>query len=237
MMDTSNPGRPRPHAYPPAVELDPVVRDVFDAAPMLIWISGPDKLWTWFNRPWLNFTGRTMEQELGNGWVQGIHADDLQRYLSVYDTHFDEQRPFRTQYRLRADDGVYRWIDSTGIPRYDPNGTFLGYIGSCVDIHDMRTAELHLLKEEVQASIQGTETPLQPREGLPAPALPTLVAHTLNRTLRTIQDNLEAAQRQLAQDAPDASFTHAIGAALHAVRQAPPLVERLLAFAHRRDQS
>src|SRR5436305_1156281 len=76
-------------------------RAIMDAAPVIIWVSGPDRSCIWFNRPWLEFTGRSMERELGTGWAQGVHPDDLDRFLKTYIEHFDARRPFRMQYRLR----------------------------------------------------------------------------------------------------------------------------------------
>jgi PAS domain S-box-containing protein len=112
-------------------------RIVADAAPVLIWMSDVNKLCTFFNKPWLEFTGRTMEQELGNGWAQGVHPDDLQRCLKIYTEAFDARKAFVMQYRLRRHDGEYRWISDQGVARYDPNGKFAGYIGSCVDVTDL----------------------------------------------------------------------------------------------------
>jgi PAS domain S-box-containing protein len=111
-------------------------RIVADAAPVLIWMSGVDKLCTFFNKPWLTFTGRSLEQEMGNGWARGVHPDDLQRCLEVYTGAFDARKPFVMQYRLRRYDGEYRWVSDQGVPRYDSNGKFAGYIGSCVDVTD-----------------------------------------------------------------------------------------------------
>jgi PAS domain S-box-containing protein len=119
--------------------LDSRFREVMDAAPVMIWVSGPDKLCIWFNRPWLEFTGRTLEQEIGNGWAEGVHPDDLQHCLATYVASFDARAPFRMEYRLRRNDGQFRWIEDAGIPRYEQDGSFLGYIGSCTDIHDVRT--------------------------------------------------------------------------------------------------
>jgi PAS domain S-box-containing protein len=124
--------------------LDARFCEVMDAAPVMIWVSGRDKLCNWFNRPWLTFTGRSMTRELGNGWTEGIHPDDFDRCLQIYTGHFDDRKEFRMQYRLRRYDGEYRWIDDTGIPRYAHNGTFLGYIGSCHDIQDYREAQAEL---------------------------------------------------------------------------------------------
>jgi two-component system CheB/CheR fusion protein len=116
-------------------------RLVADAAPVLIWMSGTDKLCTWFNEPWLKFTGRTMEQELGNGWAENIHVDDCDQCLKTYTTAFDARRPFSMEYRLRRYDGEYRWILDNGIPQYAPDGEFSGYVGSCIDITERRKAE------------------------------------------------------------------------------------------------
>jgi PAS domain S-box-containing protein len=112
-----------------------------DTAPVLIWMSGPDAGCTFFNKPWLDFTGRSMEQELGDGWTQGVHPDDLDRCLGTYRTAFDARLPFRMEYRLRRADGVYRWILDTGISRFTPEGTFAGYIGSAIDIEEQKRAE------------------------------------------------------------------------------------------------
>ena len=117
-----------------------------DAAPVMIWVSGEHKLCTWFNRPWLGFTGRTMDQELGNGWSDGVHRDDFDRCLRTYLTSFEARQPFQMQYRLRRYDGEYRWVDDTGVPRHADGGAFVGYIGSCVDIHDARQTEAELLE-------------------------------------------------------------------------------------------
>ena len=119
---------------------------LMDAAPVMIWVSGTDKLCTWFNKPWLDFTGRTLEQEFGNGWADGVHPDDLNRCLEIYTAHFDQRLPFRMEYRLRRADGEYRWIVDTGEPRADSDGAFIGYIGSCIDINALKQVDrgLHL---------------------------------------------------------------------------------------------
>jgi PAS domain S-box-containing protein len=107
----------------------------------MIWVSAVNKDCVWFNRPWLNFTGRTMLQELGAGWAEGVHPDDYERCLEIYVDHFDARKEFRMQYRLLCHDGVYRWIDDRGAPRYARDGTFLGYIGSCVDVTPLKNLE------------------------------------------------------------------------------------------------
>jgi PAS domain S-box-containing protein len=126
-------------------------RIVADAAPVLIWMSDVDKLCTFFNKPWLEFTGRTLEQELGNGWAEGVHSEDLQRCLKMYTEAFDARRPFVMQYRLRRHDGEYRWVSDQGVPRQDAQGNFTGYIGSCVDVTELIRKEqaLHESKERI----------------------------------------------------------------------------------------
>src|SRR5262249_43134323 len=114
---------------------------IADSAPVLIWMSGVDTLCTFFNKPWLDFTGRTLEQEMGNGWTEGVHPDDLQECLKAYAEAFEAREPFLLQYRLRRHDGEYRWILDHGTPRYDAQGTFVGYIGSCSDITERLRAE------------------------------------------------------------------------------------------------
>ncbi|HEV8202258.1 MAG TPA: PAS domain S-box protein, partial [Candidatus Polarisedimenticolia bacterium] len=112
-----------------------------DAAPVLVWLSGPDKQCTWFNRAWLEFTGRTMEQEVGSGWSQNVHPDDLERCLATYVEAFDARRPFSMEYRLRRHDGEFRWTLDHGVPLHNPDGSFAGYIGSCIDITDRKASE------------------------------------------------------------------------------------------------
>ena len=116
-------------------------RLVANTAPVMIWMSGPDKLCNYFNQPWLDFTGRSLEAELGNGWSEGIHPDDLKDCLGTYTLAFDLRESFRMEYRLRRHDGEYRWVLAIGVPRLSLDGSFAGYIGSCLDITDHKLAE------------------------------------------------------------------------------------------------
>ena len=112
-----------------------------NTAPVMIWASGVDKLCTFFNRPWLDFTGRSLEAELGNGWAEGVHSEDLRRCLDTYTKSFDRREPFQMEYRIRRHDGEYHWILDTGVARYNADGSFAGYIGSCIDVTERKLAE------------------------------------------------------------------------------------------------
>jgi PAS domain S-box-containing protein len=120
-------------------------RLVADTAPVLIWMSDADKLCTYFNQPWLEFTGESLESQLGNGWTNGVHPEDLKRCLRIYTEAFDRRERFRMEYRLRRRDGEYRWILDNGVPRFDPYRSFAGYIGSCIDVTERKQAEEDLL--------------------------------------------------------------------------------------------
>ena len=121
---------------------------VVNTSPALIWMSGLDKGCSWFNVVWLKFTGRTMEQEFGNGWAEGVYPDDFNRCLDVYVSSFDKHETFEMEYRLRRYDGQYRWILDKGQPRYDAGNCFSGYIGSCIDISDRKNIEALLIESE-----------------------------------------------------------------------------------------
>jgi PAS domain S-box-containing protein len=113
-------------------------RTTANAAPVLIWMSGIDKRCTWFNQRWLDFVGRDMEQEIGDGWCDNIHPADFDRTLDTYHAAFDERRSFEMEYRLQRDDGAWRWLLERGTPNIGPGGEFEGYIGTCIDITEHR---------------------------------------------------------------------------------------------------
>src|SRR5262245_3060868 len=116
-------------------------RVLADTAPVMIWASDIDTLCTFFNKPWLDFTGCSMDEELGYGWMESVHSEDYDRCLKTYNTSCEARKPFKLEYRLRRRDGEYRWILDHGVPRYSPGGDFLGYIGSCIDITERKQAE------------------------------------------------------------------------------------------------
>lgn len=111
-----------------------------DTAPVLIWRASADGGCNFCNRPWLDFTGRTLEQELGDGWVEGVHPDDVNTAVERFRGAFAAREPFRMEFRLRRADGEYRWLMNAGVPRYDDQLRFAGYVGSSVDVTDYRQA-------------------------------------------------------------------------------------------------
>ena len=119
-----------------------------DNAPVLVWMAGPDGAASWFNQPWLEFRGRAMEEELGEGYIEGIHPDDSDRRAITYRTSIDARRPFMLEYRIKRHDGVYRWVLDHGVPLPDSFGEFIGFIGSCVDITERKQAEQQLQTSE-----------------------------------------------------------------------------------------
>jgi PAS domain S-box-containing protein len=121
-------------------------RIIANSAPVMLWMSGRDKLCSFVNQSWLAFTGRTMEQEQGEGWASGVHPEDLNRCLEIYCNAFDGRAEFQMEYRLRHHDGGYRWILDFGVPRFEPEGVFQGYVGSCLDITDRKLSEEALLE-------------------------------------------------------------------------------------------
>lgn len=117
-------------------------RELADNAPVMIWRSRPDKQCDWFNKPWIDFSGRSQEELFGYGWAEDVHPEDFDRCVSIYQTAFDAREKFTMPYRLRRHDGVYRWFLDNGAPFYR-NGEFAGYFGSCIDITEHRELEEH----------------------------------------------------------------------------------------------
>jgi PAS domain S-box-containing protein len=163
-------------------------RTVADTAPVMIWMSGLDQLYTFFNRPWLEFTGRTMDQELGNGWVRGVHPEDLDRCQALYSVSFEARRRFQREYRLRRGDGEYRQVLESGTPLYR-EGEFAGYIGSCIDVTDARRAQEESFSRQKLESL-GT--------------LASGIAHDFNNLLGAVLAQAELAMAEAASGArPD----------------------------------
>jgi PAS domain S-box-containing protein len=181
----------RKHAEDALRESEARFRIVADVAPVMIWMSGPDKEGVFFNKGWLEFTGRTVDEELGAGWLEGVHAEDLPSCLDVCGTAFGKREPFTVEYRLRRKDGEYRWLLDTGTPRFEPDGVFLGYIGSCIDITERRQAEL-------DHQLQSTELARVGRVTLMG-ELAASLAHEINNPLGAMVTNASVGQRLIAQ--------------------------------------
>jgi len=116
-------------------------KDIADTTPVLMWISDHEALFTFVNRFWEQFTGRKLSQEIGLNWIEGIHPDDLEKFMSVYKSSCDDRKPFEIEYRLKSKNGEYRWLVNKGVPRFQSDGRFAGYIGSCTDINDQKVVE------------------------------------------------------------------------------------------------
>ena len=160
---------------------------IANTAPVLIWTSGPDKLCTFFNQPWLDFRGRTMAEESGNGWAEGVHSEDLAGCLKVYNESFDARQPFTMEYRLLRHDGKYRWFVDHGVPRYDAQSQFLGYIGSCVDVTEKRDAEAEARRWQQELAHVSRLSTLWVLAGS--------LAHELRQPLAAIINSAEAGRR------------------------------------------
>src|SRR5664279_588643 len=183
-------------------------RLVADAAPVMIWMSGTDSLVNWYNQPWLDFTGRSMEQEVGNGATEVVHPDDLGRTLPIYVAAFDARAPFSMEYRVRRHDGEFRWLICNGVPRYREDGEFAGYIGSCFDVTDYKNAQAALKdadrrKDEFLATLaHELRNPLAPiRSGLevirvaggtgPVEKARSIMERQLGQLVRLVDDLLD----------------------------------------------
>lgn len=207
-------------------------RELADFAPVMIWRTGTDRQGDWFNQPWLAFTGRSMAQEVGEGWVDGIHPEDLDRCSSVFFHAFDAREPYSLEYRLRRHDGVYRWIVENGMP-FERGGAFAGYWGSCTDITDHRVAQRsqRVLINELSHRLKNTLSVVQAmaeqtfREGRPMGAAVTCFSGRL-RALAAAQDQLIATAWE---EVPLSDVVEATvlpfdcgGARIH--REGPPLI-------------
>lgn len=134
-------------------------RKLAEAAPAMIWVAGIDKQFEYLNSCWFRFTGRLQNEELGFGWTNGIHPDDLNRCLSIYNSSFDSRKEFKMEFRLKHNDDTYRWLVTHGVPKYGNSGKFEGYIGSCMDVEELLETE-RVRKEFIKAELLEREQAL-----------------------------------------------------------------------------
>ena len=194
-------------------------RAMADTAPVMIWMAGRDRSREWFNKPWLEFRGRSLDQERGSGWTEGVHPDDLAQCLGIYATSFEARRPFQMEYRLRRKDGVHHWVLSSGVPRYSSSGEFLGYIGSCIDINDRKRVEQE--REDALEALARTNAELK--------QFAYVASHDLQEPLRTITAYTQSLSRSLGPllDDRGRECTEFI---VSAARRMSALIQGLLAF-------
>ncbi|MBW4499299.1 MAG: PAS domain-containing protein [Scytonema hyalinum WJT4-NPBG1] len=221
----------RKRAEAALIESEQRFRHVTDTAPVMVWMSDTDKLCTYFNKPWLDFTGRTMEQELGNGWTEGVHPDDFSRCVETYTHAFDARQEFRMEYRLQRFDGEYRWLLDIGVPRFTSEGEFLGYIGSCIDIEDRKQAEAQIrqinetLEERVKQRTAQLEAANRELE-----SFSYSVSHDLRAPLRHITGFVDLLQKRLGSTGLDDTSQRYVNIITEATKQAGKLIDDLLTF-------
>jgi PAS domain S-box-containing protein len=198
-------------------------RLVADSAPVMIWMADPDKLCTYFNKPWLEFTGRSIARELGNGWAEGVHPADFQKCLDTYIQSFDRREAFRMEYRLRRHDGEFRCLLDSGVPRFNPDRSFAGYIGSCIDVTDQKRAEEQL--RQAQADLARVTRVVAMGE------LVASIAHEINQPLAAVVTNGSASLRWLAAQPPNLEEAgEAIEAAIQEATRASDVIGRIRAL-------
>ncbi|HEV3384291.1 MAG TPA: PAS domain S-box protein [Gemmata sp.] len=125
-------------------------RSIANSVPVLIWVSEQTPQRSFFNKTWLEFTGRNLQQELSDGWAENIYPDDRERYFKVYNESFNARKPFELEYRLRRHDGEFRWVLARGVPRFTSAGSFAGFSGLCLDVTDHKRAEEHVRASEAR---------------------------------------------------------------------------------------
>ncbi len=171
-------------------------RNMADNAPVMIWVGDTINQRNFFNNTWLNFTGNTLEQEIGRGWERGIHPNDQQMFMSLYQKKFDKHETFQIEFRLKRHDGEYRWISDSVKPTYSSDGTFAGYIGSCTEVHDKKMYNQELEKKVRQRTkdLQAINMELQRSNG-ELQQFAYVASHDLQEPLRKIMTFADRIER------------------------------------------
>jgi PAS domain S-box-containing protein len=196
--------------------------EMADTAPVMIWLTGTDAVCNYFNKPWLEFTGRSMEQEVGTGWVEGVHPDDVQGCFDTFLPAFHARKPFRMEYRLRRADGEYRWVIESGIPRY-AGEEFAGYIGSNIDITDLKRAEEeHERLRQAEADLARISRVSMMGE------LTASLGHEIKQPIAAAVGNAEACLLWLSREQPDlAEVREAAADMVKEAKRAAEIVNRV----------
>jgi PAS domain S-box-containing protein len=194
-----------------------------DTAPVMIWLTGTDGLCNYFNKPWLEFTGRSMEQEVGTGWMEGVHPDDVQGCFDGFLPAFHARKPFRMEYRLRRADGEHRWVMESGIPRYTGDGEFAGYIGSNIDITDLKRAE-----QERERLRQAHSELAHINRVTTMGELAASIAHEIKQPISAAHTNAKTCLRWLGRDQPDIEEAREAVSRIHQdVTRASEIISRI----------
>ena len=208
----------RKHSEERLLESEARFQVMADTAPVLIWMTGTDGLCNYFNKPWLEFTGRRMEQEVGTGWTEGVHPEDVQGCFDGFLPAFHARKPFRMEYRLKRADGEYRWVIESGIPRYTGDGEFAGFIGSNIDITDLKRAEQERERlRHAQADLARVSRVTTMGE------LTASLAHEVNQPIAAVVTSANSCIRWLAADVPN--LDRARAAAMRIVNDATRAAE------------
>ncbi len=190
-----------------------------DAAPVMIWSAGAGRRCTYFNRQWLDYRGRMLEEEIGSGWTEGIHPDDLRRCLEAYDANFQQRQLFQVDYRLRRHDGAYRWVLEYGAPWFTAQGRFIGYVGSCVDIQNRKIAE-QALEASVTELRRHKEELMEFAYG---------ASHDLQEPLRTVASYTQLLAQRYDHES-DQETLEFLGFILSGVKRMQALIKELLNY-------
>ena len=201
-----------------------------DNAPVLIRVAGTDGLYNFFNKTWLEFTGRTMEEETGHGWTQRIQPDDRECYQQLYDEHFHSRQPYRTEYRLMRHDGAYRWMLENGKPLFSIDGEFIGYMGTCAEVHDQKMENEVLeakVKQRTQDLYEANANLKRSNEELRQYAY--IASHDLQEPLRKIVTFSGRIQKKFAESLPEQGHEY-LAKIVTSAQRMTRLIDDLLTF-------
>jgi PAS domain S-box-containing protein len=211
-------------------EMERQFRALSDAAPVLIWMADPDGGCTYFNKTWLDFTGRTPEMERGDGWSKGLHPDDRVRALDIFHQGIRAQAAFTMDFRLRRADGEYRWMLGSGSPRTDSEGALMGFIGSALDIHERKELEVELQRSRDEAR-KSEERYLQSQKMEAVGRLAGGIAHDFNNLLTAINGYSEIALSLAEKEG--SGLRESLVEIREAGKRAASLTHQLLAFSRK----